>query len=130
MGRSREGSITVEVTCLLPIIALTFVFSVWGSFYFYDKNILSACAYETAVVGSTKARMEEELTEEELRQIFEERIDGKCILFSDVVCRVQVSEEMMIVQATARRRNMQTSVIHTSPVTEPEVYIRKTRRYK
>ena len=28
-------------------------------FYFHDKNIISSCAYETAVIGSTKARERE-----------------------------------------------------------------------
>lgn len=123
----QKASFTVEIACLLPVFALIFVFSVWGAFYYHDKNILSACAYETAVVGSTRLRQKEEVTVSELETEFQERIKGKCILFENVQVSVQIGEEQIVVQAYARRREMGVKVIHTAAVTEPEDYIRKMK---
>lgn len=128
MRGSYKGSITIETTCLLPLIALVFVFCVWGSFYYHDKNILSACAYETAVVGSTKAREKESITEDILEEAFLESTSGKCILFSEIEVSVQIREDAVIVNASGRRREMRTSVRHMAAITTPEEYIRKVKK--
>ena len=126
--RMQKGSLTIEMVCLIPIIGMVFVFCVWGGFYFHDKNIISSCVYETAVVGSVKAREKEGVSEEVLVNAFQERIRGKCILFAEVVATVQVSEEQITVSASAKKRDMGISVIHIAPVTDPEGYIRKIKR--
>lgn len=128
MKRRYKGSYTIEMALLLPVIALVFVVSVWGGFYYHDKNILSSCAYEIAVVGSTKVREEDAVTEEELKRAFSEKIAGKCILFSDIGVSVHLGEKSVEVEAIGTRRNMRTSVRHSAAVTEPETYIRKIRR--
>lgn len=124
----QKASFTIEAACLLPVLALIFIFSVWGVFYYHDKNILSACAYETAVVGSTWVRQKGEVTVSELEAEFQERIKGKCILFENVQANVQIGEEQIIIQAYAQRREMEVKVSHTAAVTEPEAYIRKMKK--
>ena len=130
MRKKYKGSITIEMTCILPLFALVFVFGVWGSFYYHDKSILSSCAYETAVMGSTKVREKETITEGLLKEAFQERIRGKCILFSSVDAMAQIDEEAVVVKAQGQRKNMKTAVVHTAAVTEPESYIRKMRKLK
>ncbi len=130
MKRTFKGSITIEITCLLPIIALVFVLSVWGSFYYHDKNILSSCAYETVVMGSVKAREKENVSAEMLNRAFRERIKGKCILFSDINSSVQMSEDKLTLTVSAKRRTMQVSVIQSAAITQPEEYIRKVRKLR
>lgn len=130
MKKKLKGSITVEVTCLLPIVALCFVLSVWGAFYFYDKNILTSCAYEAAVVGSTKIRENDYVTEEDIEEILKERTYGKCLLFSEIEYYIQIKKEAVVVRIVARRREMKTSVIQTAAITEPELYIRKIQILK
>ena len=51
-----SGMITVEMTYIVPVILLIFFLSIMGIFYFHDKEVIAACAYEAAVVGSAKAR--------------------------------------------------------------------------
>ena len=65
-----QGSLTVEAACLMPLVGLILVSSILLYFYFHDKNIISSCAYETAVVGSTKAREKEGVEASLLNQAF------------------------------------------------------------
>lgn len=128
MRTGYKGSFTIEIALLLPIIVVVFILCVWGGFYFHDKNILSSCAYETAVMGSTKAREENIVTEEMLREAFMERINKKCILLSDVSVRIGITKERIEIEAVAERKTMKVIVRHTAAVTAPEDYIRGKRR--
>lgn len=127
--RTWKGSFTVETACLLPMFILVLHLCIVGCFYYHDKNVISSCAYETAVVGSTKSREKDGVTPETLERAFQERLRGKCILFSGASVRVRIGENQIIVQATASRHAMKVSVVHTAAVTEPEDYIRH-RRWK
>lgn len=124
----QKASFTVEAACLLPIFILVFVLSVWGAFYYHDKNILSACAYETAVAGSDQIRQKEEVTASTLEAEFQKRVHDKCILFGNIQVSVQIRKEQIVVNALAQRRGMKVSVVHTAAVTEPESYIREMKR--
>ncbi|MBP3469913.1 MAG: pilus assembly protein, partial [Lachnospiraceae bacterium] len=44
---------------LMPMILFLILSCILAVFYYHDKNIISGAAYETAVVGSTKARERE-----------------------------------------------------------------------
>ena len=46
----------VEMSFLTPIIMLLVMSSIYAFFYYHDKNIIAGAAYETAIVGSNKAR--------------------------------------------------------------------------
>ena len=126
--RKYKGSFTIETALILPIIALVFIASVWGGFYYHDKNVLSSCAYEIAVVGSTKVREDDVVNEEMLREAFAEQINKKCILFSGVEVSVHIGEEKVDVKAVGKRRNMKVMVLHSAAVTKPESYVRKIRK--
>lgn len=128
MRQKYKGSFTIETALLMPIIALVFVLSVWGSFYYHDKNILSSCAYEIAVVGSTKVREKEAVTEEMLSMELAKQLNRKCVLFAEINATAHIGQDMVIVEAEAIRRKMRVAVKHTAAVTQPESYIRKVRR--
>ena len=128
MRRKYKGSFTIETALLMPVIALVFVFSVWGSFYYHDKNIISSCAYEIAVVGSIKVREKESVTEEILNSELEKQLNKKCILFAEINTSAHIGQDMVIVEAEAVRKKMKIVVKQTAAVTQPEDYIRKVRR--
>lgn len=123
-----SGVITVEMAYIIPVILMVFFLCVIGIFYYHDKEIIASCAYEAAVVGSTKAREKDGVTEELVTAVFKDRIRGKCILFSGVQGNSQVSEEMVTVQADAVKGFMKISVAVRADVTEPEKKIRRYRR--
>ena len=109
-----NGSFTVEMSLLMPMILFLVMGCVLACFYYHDKNIIAGAAYETAVVGSTKAREKDGIQEAELKALFQERVGKKCILFP----------------AVAKRRKMSLAVESRAAVTEPERYIRDIRRIK
>lgn len=123
-----QGSLTVEAACLMPLVGLILVSSILLLFYFHDKNIISSCAYETAVVGSTKAREKEGVEASLLNQAFQERIQGKCIFFPGASADIQVGEDKITVTASASRRYIRLQIVQRAAVTEPEDYIRRIRR--
>ena len=124
------GSFTVEMSFLMPLILFLIMGCVLASFYYHDKNIIAAAAYETAVVGSTRAREKDGTSEKELNQLFAERVGNKCILFSGVRASCTVTDEKIQIHATARKRKMMLSVKSEAVITNPEKYIRDMRRIK
>ncbi len=119
-----QGSVTVEMSLLFPVILLVFTACVYAAFYFHDKNILAGAAYETAVVGSTKMRERDGVTEEDLVSLCQERIGSKCVLFAGTTVSVDISGEEISVSATAGRKGFKASVCKKAAVTEPEKKIR------
>lgn len=119
---------TVEMSYLMPVILLVIMSSIFGIFYFHDKNIISGAAYETAAAGSIKAR--EETDEGELENLFMERVKNKCIFFGEISVSASVEEDEVVIHAAGRRKGMTVSVLKRMPVTEPEKKIRDIRRLK
>ena len=56
-----QGSMTVEMSFLMPMVLFLIMGCILTAFYYHDKNILSGAAYETAVVGSTRREKKMEL---------------------------------------------------------------------
>lgn len=130
MGKLLKGSMTVEMSFLMPIILLLIMSSILAAFYFHDKNIISGAAYETAVVGSTKMREKDKIESGELEVLFRERIERKCILFATSSVQVQVRKKEICVNAAAHKGKFGVSVIKKAAVTEPEDFIRDNKRIK
>lgn len=125
-----KGSLTVEVSFLMPIILMMIMSSILAVFYFHDKCILSGAAYETCVIESNTLRENEELSEEEIQNLFCERSKGKCILFSDANVKVQgrIGKEEVEVSVVAEKGKFFISVQKKAAVTDPEKHIRNVRR--
>ena len=128
--KSFKGSMTVEMSFLMPIILLLIMNGILAGFYFHDKNIIAGAAYETAVVGSVRIREKDKITDGELETLFAERIGRKCILFSGSSATISIDEDEIVVNATARKGRFAVSVVKRAAVTEPEKHIRNIRRIK
>ncbi len=121
---------TVEMSFLMPVIFLLIMSSIFGMFYYHDKNVICGAAYETVAVGSTKARNQGGTGEGEIRALFEERVRGKCILFDRMEVTVSMEENEIEVAVTASKRRMRLSVLKRMRITDPETKIRNIRRLK
>lgn len=124
---------TVEMSFLMPVIMLLVMSSMYAFFYYHDKNIISGAAYETAVVGSNKAREQKHgdtVDTEELERLFQNRVRGKCILMTGIHGQVQVEEDEICVQAQASWRKMRMNIEKRSAVTEPEQKLRDIKKIK
>ena len=128
--RDLKGSMTVEMSFLMPVILLLIMSGVLGAFYFHDKNILAGAAYETAIVGSTKIREKDHITVGELESLYQERTGRKCILFAGSSARITIEKTQICVAVSARKGHFGLSVIKKAAVTEPENYIRNIRKVK
>lgn len=122
-----RGSMTVEMSVLMPMILFLIMGCILAVFYFHDKNILSGTAYETAVVGSTKARDKNGVKPGELEALFHQRVKDKCILLTRTQVSVQIEKDEIEVIAGGSRRNIKVSVIRRAAITEPEKKIRNQR---
>jgi len=119
---------TIEMAFLMPVILLVIMGSIFGIFYFHDKNILTGAAYETAVVGSTKAR--EGISETELEEMVLERVGDKCISLTGISVSVTADDKEIQVSGIGTGKEMTVKVFKSMPVTEPEKIIRDIRRIK
>lgn len=129
-GKCLNGSFTVEMAMLMPMILFLIMGCMLAGFYYHDKNIIAGAAYETAAVGSTKAREKDGVSESELNALFKERVGRKCILFPEARVTSSVGTEEIRISAMAKKRRMSLSVECSAAVTNPEKYIRDIRRVK
>lgn len=121
---------TVEMSFLMPILLLLIMSSIFGAFYYHDKNVIASAAYETVVQGSNKARERDGVEAEELEALFQERIKDKCIFFAGAEVSVSVEEDEIVVNAKASKNKMAVTVEKRMPVTDPEKRIREIQKGK
>lgn len=126
--RKLAGSLTVEMSFLMPMILFLIMGCVFAVFYYHDKNILSAAAYETAVVGSTKMREKDGVEEGTLQALYAERVRKKCILFPSGQAKIQIGKEKIEVTSSAQKGKFKVQVKRCAAVTEPEKKIREKKK--
>ena len=127
-NRRLKGSMTIEMSVLLPVILLMSMGLILSVFYFHDKNILNGAASETAAVGSTHLRGEEKITEEELVDFCRERIKGKCIFLVSHKISAAIGKEEVVIKIASAKKGFTVSVVKKAVITEPEKKIRDIRR--
>lgn len=125
VNRSCKASTVIEMAYLMPVVLLTWMLIVLILFCFYDKNIISGSAYETAVVGSENYHKDGEINEEELIQYFQKRVKGKLLFFSNVSAEIEANEEMVCVTGSAFKRGMKVEVSQSAVLIIPEEGLRK-----
>ena len=108
---------TVEMSFLTPIIMLLVMSSIYAFFYYHDKNIIAGAAYETAVVGSNKAR---------------EKTDSQTGSGDRSGTDVAELETLFqsCVNAQGTWRKMKVSVEKRAAITEPEKKLRDIKKIK
>lgn len=99
-------------------------------FYYHDKNILTGTAYEAVVVAGRKQTKEPPFREEEIQQLWKERISGKMIFFRKAEVEIECQKEYVWILARASRKNLQISTEVKMAVTEPERVIRNMRKLR
>ena len=122
--RKLSGSMTVEMSFLMPMILFLIMGCILAVFYYHDKNILGAAAYETAVVGREKDGVETG----KLQALYRERIRKKCVLFPTGRANVTVGKEEIEVTVTAKKGKFKVAVRKCAAVTEPERKIREKKK--
>lgn len=122
-----SGVITIELSYLMPLILFLFVTVMYTVFYYHDKNILIGAASETAIVGAQLKRKPDENDLADLSDFYQERIQGKLILFAGAQAEISLSDKRVDVKAYAARGKMKIQTIQKAPIVKPEKKIRQKR---
>lgn len=124
MKRVR-GTFTVEAAVIVPVILFVFGVLLHILFYYHDKNIAMSVAHETLAIGAGR----EEWTKEEMEAYFSRRANGKLLLFPSVDGVVEMQEEKIQIQCSARKGLFSFQTEYVIKRTEPENYIREVRKF-
>ena len=68
LNRNLKGSLTIEASCIMPVILLTVFSCLYLCFYVHNRTFLTAAACESAVTGSTESVKERAETYEAARE--------------------------------------------------------------
>lgn len=130
VGKKISGSFTVEAA----VIVSTVLFLVYGIililFFYHDKNILTGTTYEIAVITSRKQKKEPPFQEEEIQQLWKERISGKMILFRRAEVEIECQKNYVWISAQASRKNLKISAEAKAAIIDPEQKIRDIRKIR
>lgn len=126
-SKTLNGVITVEMSYLIPIILMVFLLTIYSVFYYHDKNILIGAASETAVLGAQMERKPDEKGQTDLETFFQERIQGKLILFSGAQVDVSTSSDQVNVLVLAEKGRMKIRTEQKASVVVPEEKIRRKK---
>lgn len=124
MRKVVRGSFTIEAAVIVPLILLVFAVALNSLFYYHDRDVIAAAAYETVAVGSGRG----EWSEVELESYFQKRLKGRTLLFSYVDGEVEITDKQVKVLCKAKKNAMSISVKRVMRRTEPENYIRNVRK--
>ncbi|MDR1018918.1 MAG: pilus assembly protein [Lachnospiraceae bacterium] len=130
MRKSYQGSLTVEMSYLMPIIILLIIACINVCFYFHDKGVLHAAAYETISVGRNKMRTNDKISEGRLESFFAERVRGKCLYLTSVSKNISISDTKINIQVNGKGKGLKVSIVKTIPLDDPEKFVRTMKMGK
>ena len=127
MKKKLRGSSVIEMSLIMPVVLLTWVVVIYALFYYYDKNILSAAAYETATVGSEMYRESEKVDAARLQSYYQDRVAGKLLFFQNVSCEVSEDNRVIVVKVATSSGRMSINLERRSALLIPEKEIRRVK---
>ena len=122
-----KGSVTVEMSWIMPLVLLVLLFTVYTVFYYHDKNIIIGASAETESAGAQSKRSKgEEISD--LKGFCRERIGHKLILLHITEIKVTDGEDMVEVSVQAGKGRMLIQTASRAAVLKPEDKIRKRKQ--
>lgn len=117
---------TAEAAIIVPLFLFVFGVSLNLLFYYHDKNVIGAAAYETVAIGSGRSDMDKD----GLEGYFQKRVEGRTFLFSKVTGKVEMSDEKVEITCETSKGIMRIVVNREMCLTDPEDSIRSIRKIK
>lgn len=121
--KNVKGSITIEAAVIVPLILWIFALVVNVFFFYHDKNVITACMHETAVMSCGK----ENISLEEIEEYFHKKIQRRLLLFSWIEIEAEQTKKEVELCCQAARNSMKTMVRMSMSKTRPEEHIRNIR---
>lgn len=128
--RECRGSTIVEMAYLIPVILLMWMLVIFALFYYHDKTLVIGATYETVAVGGEWYEEADEVETEKIGEYFQNRIRGKLLFYSYISADVQMEEDLLIVDASARKRGMRIHVVQKIKIRNPKKEIRRIQIIK
>lgn len=136
MHNIRKGSFTVEAACLMPVILLVIIGTIYLCFYVHNRAWLTAAAYEAAITGSAEGIKRDGSPEKTARQRAEELVEIP--LFGaenlQVEANVKGKEVKVVYEADTNAvyggMSWHLQAQGSAKVIEPVKYIRRLRELK
>lgn len=129
-SKQVKGSMTIEMTYIMPVILLVFAVTIYCTFYLYDKNILCAIAYEGVVIGKNQYATATGIEEEELEKFPLENGENRLLFFVLDDVKIEVEEDAIGIDLHVEKGIMGITVSQSMPLVEQEAYVRKMRLLK
>lgn len=123
--KSLKGSLTVEMSVIVPLLLFMVMQCIFLMFFFHDKNILEGAVYEALSSTVTKEKEAKEVEEGVVLERFYERVEGKCILLSNIHGSVKKEKNAVVLEATAGKFAWRITVRRRWKVLWQEAYIRR-----
>lgn len=128
--RECQASTIVEMAYLIPVILLMWMLVIFALFYYHDKTLVIGAAYEAATVGGEWYEEADEVETEKIGEYFQDRIREKLLFYSYISVDVQMEEDLLIVDASARKRGMRIHEIQKVKIRNPKKEIRRIQIIK
>lgn len=120
-----KGGFTIEMSLLMPLLLFMGMQCVFLMFFFHDKSIMEGAVYEALASTVTRGKEAEDVKEGVILERFYERIQGKCLLLSDIRGSVKKEGEKVVLEATANKFGWQVIVRRKWQVLWQEDHIRR-----
>lgn len=128
--RTLQGSTTIEMAVIIPLLLGMIMLLIFTIFYFHDKNIITASLMEVGMIGANKYHEDEEFNTAEIEEAIKERIGKKCILLQYSVEHIEVANEKIKIEVIAQKGRFRTRIYQSMPLLKPEKEIREEKRWK
>jgi len=126
--RYSKGSATIEMAYIAPMTMLIIMAIIYIVFFFYDKNIVIGAAAETAAIGAGLERREDIKDEINLEELFNERVNGKLVMYRNYEVSVDKSGKTISVNVRVSRGPLGFSISQSAEIMMPETTIRRFQK--
>lgn len=125
--KNLKGSITVEMSYVLPIIIFLIFLLIHTVFYYHDKAVLAGAVAESVEQGIEDVRSDKD-EESDLNAYLRGRIGNKLIWLRTTSLSAEKQEDVVRVRVDAGRWIFRTSVYLEGRVPYPEKELREKKK--
>ena len=125
--KGLKGSLTVEMSYILPMVIMLIFLLINTVFYYHDKAVLSGAVAETVETGIEDIRSGEN-DGEDLETYLKKRVGRKLIFLRPVSYSVKKTDTRVSVKVDAAKGPFKTSVYLEGKVPYPEKELREKKK--
>lgn len=126
--KGLRGSLTVEMSYVLPMIIMLIFLLINTVFYYHDKAVLSGAVAETVEMGIENTRSSSKNDGVDLETYLKKRVGRKLIFLRPVSYSIKKADTRISVKVDAAKGPFMTSVYLEGRVPYPEKELREKKK--